>query len=205
MFHHSFEPPEFRAMNLIANRTGALIWAAFLPPGIRLRRATPMDRAVRAMFFAEMRAPEREWAITMADSTWDSFVTDQFHLREGHYARLYPDADVMMIEARGGAGGRFAVVGTVTVALANASDGRRIARLVTIEIDTASRGRGIGTQVIEAVIKSARLQGLSEMQLSVAFTNTRAMQLYRRLGFQPDASIEDADLSPVLDMTRSLV
>jgi len=169
----------------MVNAKGILIWEAFLPSGVRLRRATLADRAVRAVLYSEMRARERYTAAGWSDALWEAFVADQFRLREVHYEATYPKADVLMIEARSGAGGRFATVGTVSVDLGTGADGAKMVRLITIELCMASRRRGIGTHVIEALVQAARVRGCQRMELSVARTNPDAERLYRRLGFLP--------------------
>jgi ribosomal protein S18 acetylase RimI-like enzyme len=149
-----------------------------------MRKATLNDRAVRGIIFAETRNEERSFLSAWSESMWDAFVADQFRLREVHYTAHYPNADVLMIEARGGAGCRFAIVGTLSIELEPGNDGQRVTRLITIEIGAASRGRGIGTHVINAVAETAAACGCARLELSVAMTNARAEAFYRRLGFR---------------------
>ena len=46
------------------------------------------------------------------------------------------------------------------------------------------RGRGIGEALLRATLESARAQGLTRVELTVREKNTRAMALYRKVGFE---------------------
>jgi ribosomal protein S18 acetylase RimI-like enzyme len=49
------------------------------------------------------------------------------------------------------------------------------------------RGRGIGARALELVAEACRELGVAAMRLEVDVENTRAMALYRRLGFELQA------------------
>ena len=46
------------------------------------------------------------------------------------------------------------------------------------------RGRGIGKRLIEATIERAFEQGMTRIELEVFSSNTRAIQLYKKFGFE---------------------
>ena len=48
-----------------------------------------------------------------------------------------------------------------------------------------ARGMGIGGALLDAIIETARDDGLSEVRLDVIDTNPRARALYDRKGFEP--------------------
>jgi ribosomal protein S18 acetylase RimI-like enzyme len=182
-----------RPWTAVPTGSGQPNWQAFLPPDLRLRPAKLIDRAVRSVFYAEMRAVERT-ATAWSESMWEAFVADQFRLRELHYQQRFPRADVMMIEARGGAGGRFATVGTVTIDMKMSANGPRVARIVTIEVGIAARGHGIGTRIVEALAAGARAAGAGRLDLCVAVNNAAAIRFYERIGFTANATADPAAL-----------
>lgn len=56
---------------------------------------------------------------------------------------------------------------------------------LAIAVDALHRGRGVGRALLEALIGDARASGVPALSLSVEIANTRAVHLYRQLGFQP--------------------
>jgi GNAT superfamily N-acetyltransferase len=90
-----------------------------------------------------------------------------------------------MIEARGGAGGRFAIVGTVILDAGQTPERVKIARIVTIELSKSARGRNIGSQVIEALSASARAYGARRLETRIPADNPRLDAFCSRLGFRP--------------------
>ena len=51
-------------------------------------------------------------------------------------------------------------------------------------VDAAAQGQGLGTALLKAISAEARLRGFSTVRLDVVDSNTRAIALYHRLGFQ---------------------
>ena len=49
------------------------------------------------------------------------------------------------------------------------------------------RGRGIGRQLLQACIAKARAKGITRIELEVRADNTRAIGLYKALGFEVEA------------------
>ena len=59
----------------------------------------------------------------------------------------------------------------------------RRARLYSIAIAAQARGKGLGQRLIEHCFDPLRAQGQQSLYLEVAAGNTRAITLYKRLGF----------------------
>lgn len=75
------------------------------------------------------------------------------------------------------------LVGLVGLQIHAGSKERHKARLFSMYVDAAHRRTGLAEQLIETVIAGARDAGALVLQLTVAAHNTRAQQLYRRMGF----------------------
>jgi len=60
----------------------------------------------------------------------------------------------------------------------------RFALLDELYLEEAWRGQGIGGQAIAFAAEWSRARGLAAIRLEVAYTNSRAIELYRREGFQ---------------------
>ncbi|MDI6800217.1 MAG: GNAT family N-acetyltransferase [Actinomycetota bacterium] len=63
-------------------------------------------------------------------------------------------------------------------------------RIEALAVKDGFRGRGIGTALLEAVIESARSQGVKVIKLEVVDTNEGAQKLYERLGFKKVRSLK---------------
>jgi ribosomal protein S18 acetylase RimI-like enzyme len=63
--------------------------------------------------------------------------------------------------------------------------GREVAELESLAVAEEARGSGIGTLLIERAREILRERGTRYWSVSVAETNERAVQLYRREGFRP--------------------
>jgi ribosomal protein S18 acetylase RimI-like enzyme len=56
-------------------------------------------------------------------------------------------------------------------------------------ITSDHRGRGLGTTLIQYLVQAAREMRVSSVEIGVAYANTGALALYRRLGFNDDYSV----------------
>ena len=82
-----------------------------------------------------------------------------------------------------GSGNHFAlVVDGERVGIVQIEEGEDRISLHQLEIMPAFQGRGIGTELVQSLIERAEESG-KFVQLSVFNLNTRARQLYERLGF----------------------
>ena len=63
---------------------------------------------------------------------------------------------------------------------------RHKGRIWGVYLDRELRGRGVGSRLLRSAVQRAReLEGLEQIMLSVAGTQTAAIALYRSLGFTP--------------------
>jgi ribosomal protein S18 acetylase RimI-like enzyme len=77
------------------------------------------------------------------------------------------------------------IVGELWVGI-NKSDlfGEDIAWIYDITVKTGYQGRGIGTVLMEKTVEHAHMKGLKEIGLMVNARNTKAVELYEKMGFQ---------------------
>lgn len=61
---------------------------------------------------------------------------------------------------------------------------RGMAEIGSIIVDPAARGQGVGRRIVAALIRHARQEGAHAAFLQVDVTNSVAIRLYERLGFQ---------------------
>lgn len=59
---------------------------------------------------------------------------------------------------------------------------------LAIAIVAERRGRGVGMKLLMALCQEVRAEGLAALDLAVGVSNTRAVRLYRALGFQEVAT-----------------
>ena len=79
--------------------------------------------------------------------------------------------------------------------------------LVGMFVDSTERGHGLGTALVEAVVAWARLRGAAKVYLWVTSTNTPAIALYDKCGFQRTGDTQPLAHSPSvteLQMVRDL-
>ena len=60
-----------------------------------------------------------------------------------------------------------------------------------IGIQRARRGKGVGKSLMKAALDAAPLAGLSKVELTVYASNTAAIGLFERFGFEPVGTIRD--------------
>lgn len=83
----------------------------------------------------------------------------------------------------------------------------RAAEISDLFVHAAYRNRGAGTQIIHYLTETARMLGVSMIEIGVALSNPRALALYRRLGFVDDRSLEidlGSGVEPVLYLIKHL-
>lgn len=140
------------------------------PPRVELRPVAPPDEGFLVSLYAATRADE------LARSGWDAaqrdaFVRAQYQIRRTHYALQFPGAEHQVILVEGRAAGVWMVW--------RAADQ---IRLVNIELQPAHQNQGIGSTLIRRLIAEAKPLRLP-VRLSVRDNNSKAMRLYRHLGF----------------------
>ncbi len=83
----------------------------------------------------------------------------------------------------------------------------RAAEISDLVVNARYRGRGVGTALIQFLTEAARDLNATMVEIGVALSNTRALALYRRLGFRDYRTIQ-VDLGqgpePVLYLEKEL-
>lgn len=138
-------------------------------PEVRLRPATPDDRAFFREVYASTRAEELA-ATDWDDATKQAFVDHQFQAQSVHYEQHYVGATVDVVVVGGRPAGRLYVY-----------RGPHEIRIVDIAILPGLRGSGAGTGLLTALRDEARESGRT-LSIHVEKEN-RARSLYDRLGF----------------------
>ena len=70
---------------------------------------------------------------------------------------------------------------------ADSGGGGRVAEIATLDVHPDHRRRGLGTSLMSQVEALAVAESVRILSLHVATTNSGAISLYRRLGFNPVA------------------
>lgn len=65
----------------------------------------------------------------------------------------------------------------------------RMAEIADLAIAEVYRGQGLGTVLIQYLVRAARGMNAPRVEIGAALANTRALNLYRRLGFQDDRTV----------------
>jgi ribosomal protein S18 acetylase RimI-like enzyme len=137
---------------------------------LSLRPAREEDTPfLRALF--ETSRPDAAILAAWPEAVRGPFLDQQFHFQTIHYARMYPDADRLVVVAGGSAIGRMIV-------------SRQPAEwcLVDIALLPDWRGQGCGTALVRTVQAAACRARAACVRLTVDFQNP-ARRLYQRLGF----------------------
>lgn len=83
----------------------------------------------------------------------------------------------------------------------------RAAEISDLVVNARFRGQGVGTAIIQFLTEAARDLNATVLEIGVALSNTRALALYRRLGFHDYRTIQ-VDLGqgpePVLYLEKEL-
>ena len=83
----------------------------------------------------------------------------------------------------------------------------RAAEISDLIVNARYRGQGVGTAIIQSLTEVARDLNATIVEIGVALSNTRALALYRRLGFRDHRTIQ-VDLGqgpePVLYLEKEL-
>ena len=63
--------------------------------------------------------------------------------------------------------------------------GESVAEIETLSVRSEDRGQGVGALLVAAARSAARDAGTSTLLVAAAHTNTPALRLYQREGFEP--------------------
>ena len=138
-----------------------------------LRPVTPADEPFLRRVYAGTRAEELA-AVPWSAEQKEAFIGQQFAAQSAHYAQHYAgmSADVILVDGR--PAGRLLV-----------ARWQREIRIVDIALLPAFRGLGTGSELLGRLVAEAREAG---KLLSIHVEqHSRALGLYRRLGFRPVA------------------
>ena len=111
--------------------------------------------------------------------------------------------DVSLVAERGGQ-----VVGSAGLFAPSLHVRRRHVSVLGISVATAAQGQGVGTALMQALCDYADRWGqVLRIELAVFADNQRAIQLYRRFGFEPEGAhrgyaLRDGAYADVLSMAR---
>lgn len=125
--------------------------------------------------YASTRADEMALVVDWTDEQKAAFLRMQFEAQHAHYQQHYPDAQFDLLLLDGVPAGRLYV-----------HRREREIRLVDIALMPEHRNGGIGSELLRDLMAEAEASG-KPLTIHVEKFNP-AMNLYRRLGFQP---IED--------------
>jgi ribosomal protein S18 acetylase RimI-like enzyme len=110
---------------------------------------------------------------------------------QGHLSRLIKRHEV------GRAWGVVSQIGEQIVGYGQLTRWGRRTEISDLIVSEGWRGHGVGTALIETLLSIAHEHGIHEVEIGAVLSNARALDLYRRLGF------EDA-YQTILDMGRGL-
>ena len=141
------------------------------PEGVTLRPQSDTDLEFVAALYAATREEELR-PVEWSDEVKAAFLRSQFDAQWAHYSQHYHDAQFSIIERHGARIGRLYVW-----------HGAADIRIVDIAISAEARGAGIGGALLREIMEEAARSGKSA-SIHVERDN-RALNLYRRLGFEP--------------------
>jgi ribosomal protein S18 acetylase RimI-like enzyme len=138
-------------------------------PSFLLRTASDDDAGFLQALYASTREDLRQLPLPPAQLA--QLIAMQQHAHEAGRRAAYPDAETMIVEHAGSAGG---------LVVLDASGGDW--RLVELALLPAMRGRGLGAALLAALQVRAREHGAG-IGLAVSHGNAAALRLYERAGF----------------------
>lgn len=138
-------------------------------PAVRLRPALPSDAQFLRHLYASVRAPEFA-AVQLDAIALERLLEMQFNAQSESYRRGHPNAnDDLVIVAEKPAGRLYVDPGPATI------------HVLDISLLPNYRGQGIGTRLLEGLLAQGR--SLGRPVTLQALRTSRALALYRRLGF----------------------
>lgn len=154
--------------------------ALLIERGFSLRHARDGDIPRLRLLYADTRAEEMS-SVPWLPSMKQQFLDQQFDLQHLHYLKHYPEADFLVIEREAIVLGRYYILRTAPDHL-----------IIDICFMADHRGLGIGRALIEASQSEAAILDRG-MHLHVIKNNSRARNLYEKLGFKVDSN-SDSDV-----------
>lgn len=142
-----------------------------------LRLAGPSDEPFLLELYAATHG-QQFTPLPLAPAQRDHLVRMQFDAQRMGYRAQFPQSQDFLITLGGEPAGRLWL-----------DESGEATRVIDIVVAPARQGRGLGRAILERVIVKAAESG-KPVRLSVARTNPRAFELYRRLGFEVCAEDE---------------
>lgn len=143
--------------------------------GLSLRAAHDEDLPWLRDLYASTRAEEMA-PVPWPDAAKRAFLDQQFDLQHRHFVSHFPGAEFWLVESAQGPIGRLYRDTSVPPG-GDADD-----LIVDIGFLPSWRNQGLGSSLLRAVQASASARGRG-VRLHVQVHNSRALNLYRRLGF----------------------
>jgi GNAT superfamily N-acetyltransferase len=173
---HAPFPPPAASQPVLSNQLATL--------RLSLRNADAADMPFLQALFAGFRAEE------MASVPWpqaqkDAFLGDQFRLQHHHFVNYFSGADFWIVE-RSLTSGPPSPIGRLYL-----DRSAPMWRIVDIGFLPQARGQGIGGALLKWAQACAIEAGATGIDLHVVLTNSRAEQLYHRLGFRIEGDAEE--------------
>ena len=138
---------------------------------MKIRRATEADEAAIRELWEEFEAEVPEPDDVGPERTWEEEWADVTANIAGGAVYLAEDDE-----------------GTVGMARATAPERRR-SQLVLVYVRPRARRRGVAKALVGACVEEVRAKGAVRMSLDVLWTNTRAREVWTRLGFEEVALV----------------
>ncbi|WP_425040629.1 N-acetyltransferase family protein [Primorskyibacter sp. S187A] len=135
-----------------------------------IRRLTPRDlEAYRKLWLEGLRLFPDAFLLTESEARLVSDATLTRALAAGHHWGAEQDGTVVAI---------------ATLRRAGPHRLQHTADIGPFYVQPAAQGRGLGRQLLDAMLASAREEGLLQVELCVDAENKRAQQMYRNAGFE---------------------
>ncbi len=135
--------------------------------------------------YAESRMAEllfTPWSIEQKRA----FLDEQFALQHAHFSKVHRRGDFRLVTRKDTPIGRFYF----------SRNGPEWV-LIDILLKAESQSGGIGGALVQWLQQVAAEAGADRLRLSVAYSNTRAHALYRRLGFEDASDIAGTHMSMI--------
>jgi GNAT superfamily N-acetyltransferase len=145
--------------------------AGFNPAASALREETPEDEAFLRRLYASTRTEEMAY-VPWPEEQKAAFLDMQFDLQHRHYRAFHPQAEFMIVLLGEKPAGRFYLDRSGEAFL-----------LIDIALSPEYRRLGVGSHLLTNLLAEARVAS-KPVRLHVE-TSSRAVTLYRRLGFIP--------------------
>lgn len=144
---------------------------------LTLRPIRPEDEPAHAQFLAQLRPDDVHFRFF-------GLVRDFPHTQLSRYTQIDYDREMAFIAVATNPDGTAAILGVVRAAIEAARASAEFAIIVRSDI----KGRGLGQVLLQKMIRYCRERGLHELRGQTLASNSRMIDLARRLGFTVGAA-----------------